>query len=138
MLSVVKLCQSASQYTEFYINGARRLGNNRGTFWSSRHEFLRNDTEAFWDFTWDEMPMYDLPAEVNYIINATGHSSIGLVGHSQVCSALIAVETGSALYSSESASIIVLLYRPPNATVDETPLPSGVVQIRMYLSRLRM
>ncbi|UJR20978.1 hypothetical protein I4U23_024084 [Adineta vaga] len=38
---------------------------------------------AFWDFSWDDMARDDLPSMVNYILNATKHTQIGYVGHSQ-------------------------------------------------------
>ena len=37
----------------------------------------------FWAFSWDEMASHDLPASINYILKATGASSLGYVGHSQ-------------------------------------------------------
>ena len=37
----------------------------------------------FWAFSWDEMAAFDLPASIDYILAATGASSLGYVGHSQ-------------------------------------------------------
>lgn len=37
----------------------------------------------FWAFSWDEMAAYDLPASIDYILQTTGQSSLGYVGHSQ-------------------------------------------------------
>ena len=34
-------------------------------------------------FSWDEFALYDLPATVDYVLNATGMTSLGYVGHSQ-------------------------------------------------------
>lgn len=31
---------------------------------------------------WDEMGMYDVPAELNYILNVTGQKKLTYVGHS--------------------------------------------------------
>lgn len=36
-----------------------------------------------WKFTFDEMAMFDLPAEVDFILNATHASSLGYAGHSE-------------------------------------------------------
>ena len=34
----------------------------------------------FWDFSWDEMAAYDLPANVDHVLAATGHSQLAYVG----------------------------------------------------------
>lgn len=59
------------------------LGNNRGNAYSTNHTFLPTSGEAFWDFTWDEMARYDLPAEIDYILSSTGAAQLSYVGHSQ-------------------------------------------------------
>jgi len=33
-------------------------------------------------FSWHEMGYYDLPAEINYVLNVTGKSQIYYIGHS--------------------------------------------------------
>lgn len=43
------------------------LGNARGNTYSRAHVHMRNDEAAFWDFSWDEMAKYDLPAEIMYV-----------------------------------------------------------------------
>eukprot|EP00475_Leptophrys_vorax_P041301 TRINITY_DN77878_c0_g1_i1.p1 TRINITY_DN77878_c0_g1~~TRINITY_DN77878_c0_g1_i1.p1 ORF type:complete len:413 (-),score=120.90 TRINITY_DN77878_c0_g1_i1:32-1270(-) len=55
------------------------LGNNRGNTWSPP----ACDTEECWAFSFDDMAKYDLPANVDYILQRTGLPSIGYVGHSQ-------------------------------------------------------
>ncbi len=42
------------------------LGNSRGNIFSTNHTHLRTDSEAFWNFTFDDMAMKDLPAMLNY------------------------------------------------------------------------
>lgn len=56
------------------------LGNSRGNTYST---IPANPPASYWQFTWDQMAMFDLPANVEYILHATGHSSISYVGHSQ-------------------------------------------------------
>ncbi|XP_026566284.1 lysosomal acid lipase/cholesteryl ester hydrolase-like [Pseudonaja textilis] len=57
--------------------------NNRGTTWSRRHQNLTIDQEEFWDFSFDEMARYDLPAMISFIVKKTRNSKIHLVGYSQ-------------------------------------------------------
>ncbi|KAK3766647.1 hypothetical protein RRG08_042426 [Elysia crispata] len=59
------------------------LGNNRGNTYSKKHITLNARQNAFWDFSWDEMARYDLPAEINYILNQTGSDQLYYVGYSQ-------------------------------------------------------
>ncbi|KDR18742.1 hypothetical protein L798_07396, partial [Zootermopsis nevadensis] len=58
------------------------LGNARGNTYSRRHVKLTTGTEQFWDFSWHEMGVYDLPAVVDYIVNTTGEQRLFYVGHS--------------------------------------------------------
>ena len=39
--------------------------------------------KEFWDFSWDEMAQYDLPAEINHILDTSGASDLSYIGHSQ-------------------------------------------------------
>ncbi|GMF14386.1 unnamed protein product [Phytophthora lilii] len=59
------------------------LGNNRGTTWSRTHLDYTTDDDEFWDFTWEDMGLYDLPAFVNHILDTTGRSTVSYVGHSE-------------------------------------------------------
>lgn len=59
------------------------MTNSRGNFFSKRHKTLSPDDAAFWRFTYDEMAKYDLPANIEYILNATGKPTLTYIGHSQ-------------------------------------------------------
>lgn len=59
------------------------LANNRGTTWSREHLTYTDDDDEFWEFSWEDMGKYDLPAEINYILNKTGSSKLSYVGHSE-------------------------------------------------------
>ncbi|NXG66835.1 LIPM Lipase, partial [Hemiprocne comata] len=61
------------------------LGNSRGTSWSWRHQHLSADQVEFWDFSFHEMAMYDLPAMINFVLQKTGQKQIYYVGYSQGC-----------------------------------------------------
>ncbi|NWH40791.1 LIPM Lipase, partial [Chloropsis hardwickii] len=62
------------------------LANSRGTSWSRRHQHLSADQVAFWDFSFHEMAMYDLPAAIDFVLQKTGQKQLHYVGHSQGCS----------------------------------------------------
>lgn len=59
------------------------FGNNRGNTYSANHTTLSTESAAFWNFTYDEMALYDLPAHINYVLDHTGASSLSYIGHSQ-------------------------------------------------------
>jgi len=59
------------------------LGNSRGNVYSNKHIHLTTKDDEYWDFSWDEMAKYDLPACVEYVLNVTEHQQLHYVGHSQ-------------------------------------------------------
>jgi pimeloyl-ACP methyl ester carboxylesterase len=48
------------------------LGNNRGSTYSLEHTELSWQGNKYWDFSWAEMGRHDVPANMEYIYNATG------------------------------------------------------------------
>ncbi|PFX17933.1 lysosomal acid lipase/cholesteryl ester hydrolase-like [Stylophora pistillata] len=59
------------------------LGNVRGNTYGRRHVNLSVDSDAFWNFSFDEMAKYELPTAVNFILNKTGQTTLYYAGHSQ-------------------------------------------------------
>ncbi|XP_053244622.1 lipase member M-like, partial [Podarcis raffonei] len=59
------------------------IGNNRGNSWLRRHKNLTIEEEAFWDFSFHEMGVYDLPAMTDFILQKTGRDKIYCGGHAQ-------------------------------------------------------
>ncbi|KZO94823.1 alpha/beta-hydrolase, partial [Calocera viscosa TUFC12733] len=58
------------------------LGNTRGVF-DMGHTRWKRDEPRFWDWTIRELAMYDFPAMVDYVCQATGYDKIAFIGHSQ-------------------------------------------------------
>lgn len=58
------------------------VGNVRGTKWSHGHSSLSDGDKEFWDWSWEEMALYDLEAMLTYI-NSKTSSKVFVVGHSQ-------------------------------------------------------
>ena len=71
------------------------LGNSRGNAFSRNHTGLDPATPAFWDWSFDEMAGYDLPAVTAYILRATGAATLAYVGHSQGSTQMFAALGGA-------------------------------------------
>ncbi|GMT09488.1 hypothetical protein PFISCL1PPCAC_785 [Pristionchus fissidentatus] len=59
------------------------LGNMRGNTYSKNHTNFTVNDEKFWEFSWDEMQLFDLPAMIDYVHAATNQTSLYYIGHSQ-------------------------------------------------------
>lgn len=59
------------------------MGNNRGNTYSRSNIYNNPSQSAFWDFSWDEMAEYDLPAMIDYVLEETGQDQLFYVGHSE-------------------------------------------------------
>jgi len=61
------------------------LGNSRGNTYSRKHVTLDPDDLPYWDFSWDELGRYDIPASVDYILKRTQQKKLTYVGYSLGC-----------------------------------------------------
>jgi len=59
------------------------FGNNRGNVYSTNHTSFPLDSKEFWDFSYDEMALLDLPATVDYILATTKVPTLSYIGHSE-------------------------------------------------------
>ncbi len=59
------------------------MGNSRGNTYSMKNVFYPVDSDAFWEWTFDEMAKYDIPAMLSYALNMTGAQTLSYAGHSQ-------------------------------------------------------
>ncbi|KAF9313351.1 cholesterol esterase [Podila horticola] len=59
------------------------LGNTRANKYSLKHMFLKPHEQKFWEFSMDELALFDLPDTVDYILNRTGAPSLVYIGFSQ-------------------------------------------------------
>ncbi|KAG0221391.1 cholesterol esterase [Mortierella sp. GBA43] len=59
------------------------LGNARGNKYSLKHMFLKPHENKFWDFSMDELALFDMPDTIDYILARTGAPSLVYIGFSQ-------------------------------------------------------
>ncbi|XP_059055760.1 lipase 3-like, partial [Achroia grisella] len=58
------------------------MGNTRGNVHSRRHISLSPSCAEFWDFSWEEHGLYDVPAKIDYILDKTGEEQLIYISHS--------------------------------------------------------
>ncbi|GMS82114.1 hypothetical protein PENTCL1PPCAC_4289, partial [Pristionchus entomophagus] len=59
------------------------LINFRGAKNSKKHIKFKPDSSAFWNFCWDQMAEFDLPAAIDAVRRVTGAARVYYAGHSQ-------------------------------------------------------
>ncbi|XP_076684092.1 lipase 3-like [Andrena cerasifolii] len=59
------------------------LGNARGSRYSRKHKWMTTQDKEYWTFSWHEIGIYDLPAMIDHIREASKQEKILYVGHSQ-------------------------------------------------------
>ena len=82
------------------------LGNNRGNMFSKEHKQLETHSADFWDFSFEEMGLYDVPAFIDKILEVTGSEQIdAYVGHSQGTSQFFAGSSMKPEYYAEKVKL---------------------------------
>ncbi|XP_026316595.1 lipase 1-like [Hyposmocoma kahamanoa] len=60
------------------------VGNQRGNYYGRRHTTLNPDKdEKFWEFSVDEIGLYDIPAAIEYVLKKTSSKKVNYIGYSQ-------------------------------------------------------
>ncbi|XP_055678137.1 lipase 3-like [Lutzomyia longipalpis] len=59
------------------------MGNARGNKFSRCHVTKNPKESSFWDFSWHEIGVFDVPAMIDYVLRETGQKQLHYVGHSQ-------------------------------------------------------
>ncbi|XP_051160798.1 lipase 1-like isoform X2 [Leptopilina boulardi] len=65
------------------------LGNNRGNTFGKNHTKQLETSYGFWDFSWHEFGIYDLPATIDYILKETNMTDLNYICFSQGCTQLL-------------------------------------------------
>lgn len=98
------------------------LGNFRGNKHSKRHVVFHEYQKEFWDFGWEELGQYDLPAFTDYILSQTNHKKLAYFGHSMGTTAAMYALTLDNQYYKERWSLIVCLAPPLSMRNVSSPL----------------
>ncbi|XP_046748126.1 lipase 3-like isoform X2 [Diprion similis] len=77
------------------------LGNSRGNTYSKAHEKISPSDSKFWEFSWHEMGMYDMPAVIDHVLGVTKKDVLSYIGHSQGGSQLLVMLSEKPEYNSK-------------------------------------
>ncbi|KAE9351871.1 hypothetical protein PR003_g4676 [Phytophthora rubi] len=109
------------------------LGNNRGNTYSDRHIKYTTEDDAFWDFSWEDMGRFDLPAMLNHALEVSGRDTLALVGHSEgTTQAFVAFSENQTL--AQSVSYFAAL--APVAWLGHTKAKALKFVARIYLDKI--
>jgi len=110
------------------------LGNNRGNKYSTNHTKLNpSKDKQFWEFSFHEMGVYDLPAQIDFITSFTNNSKIIYIGHSQGTSQMFA--GGSMLPDYFASKIKVFIALAPATNLAHAQGNFLKVGADLYLDR---
>ncbi|KAJ8952387.1 hypothetical protein NQ318_014478 [Aromia moschata] len=85
------------------------LGNNRGSTWSQKHISLDPaENKTFWDFSFHELGVYDLPVIIDHVLNTTGVNTVSYVGHSQGSTQFFAMAAAKPEYNDKINLMVAL------------------------------
>jgi pimeloyl-ACP methyl ester carboxylesterase len=83
------------------------LGNSRGNKYSMAHQTLNPKSEDYWQFDWEDMGDYDLPAAIEYVIQTNKYPKVAYVGHSQGTTQLFAALAHNEDYFADKISVFI-------------------------------
>ncbi|XP_041978334.1 lipase 3-like [Aricia agestis] len=69
------------------------MSNIRGNRYAKEHSKLKNSSKSYWNFSWHDIALHDIPAVVDYIIKVKGETEIAYIGHSMGTTILFAMLT---------------------------------------------
>ncbi|XP_014214102.1 lipase 3 isoform X2 [Copidosoma floridanum] len=79
------------------------LGNSRGNTYSKAHVNMSSSDSKFWEFSWHEMGIFDLPGTIDHIISSTNCKKMHYVGHSQATSVFFVMMSEKPHYNEKIA-----------------------------------
>ncbi|KAF2889838.1 hypothetical protein ILUMI_16335 [Ignelater luminosus] len=86
------------------------LANARGNRYSRKHVTLhpRKDAKKFWNFSWHEIALDDVPTGVDYVRNITNQDKIFYIGHSQGTTVSYVMLSRMAAYNDKFRAVFTL------------------------------
>ncbi|KAL7643602.1 UNVERIFIED_CONTAM: hypothetical protein RMT77_005585 [Armadillidium vulgare] len=96
------------------------LTNVRGNIYSRNHTHLSPNSKEFWQFSWDEMALYDVTSFIDYVLNITKYKQLYYIGHSMGTTIFFAGMSANPSYNAKIKGMFALA---PVATVAHIKSP---------------
>ncbi|GLT76696.1 hypothetical protein SLA2020_483410 [Shorea laevis] len=107
------------------------VSNVRGTRWSHGHTSLSEKDKDYWDWSWQELALYDL-AEMIHYINSMTKSKVIIVGHSQgTIMSLAALTQPEVAEMVEAAALLC-----PISYLEHVSAPLVLRMVAMHLDQM--
>ncbi|GER36933.1 lipase [Striga asiatica] len=107
------------------------VGNVRGTRWSHGHVSLSEREKKFWDWSWQELALYDLGEMIGYVYSVTS-SKVLVVGHSQGTIMSLAAFTQSDIAKMVKAAALLC----PISYLEHVTAPFVLRLVKMHLDEV--
>lgn len=84
--------------------------NARGNAYSTKHQKYDRyaDSREYWNFSWHEIGIYDLPATIDYILPLTNFTRFHYIGHSQGVTSFFVMSSEKPEYNDKISLMIAL------------------------------
>ncbi|KNA03024.1 hypothetical protein SOVF_213050 isoform A [Spinacia oleracea] len=107
------------------------VGNVRGTRWSQGHVSLSKRSKEYWDWSWEELALFDLAEMIEYIYEETS-SKLFVVGHSQGTIMSLAAFTQPDIVNKVEAAALL----SPISYLGHVSAPLVLRMVKMYLDKM--
>ncbi|CAK8573899.1 unnamed protein product [Lathyrus sativus] len=107
------------------------VGNVRGTRWSHGHISLLEKNRHFWDWSWQELALYDLAEMINFI-NSVTNSKLFVVGHSQGTIISLAAFTQPEIVGKVEAAALL----SPISYLNHVSAPMVQRMVKMHIDQM--
>ncbi|KAJ6345787.1 hypothetical protein OIU78_008447 [Salix suchowensis] len=107
------------------------VGSVRGTYWSQGHISLSEKDKEFWDWSWEELALFDLAEMIHYVHSVTS-SKVLIVGHSQgTIMSLAALIQPNVVEMVEAAALLC-----PISYLDHLTAPLVLRMVGLHLDQM--
>lgn len=113
------------------------MPNIRGNKYSREHAWLKTDTKSYWNFSWHDVALYDVPAIIDYIMNVKADDQkITYIGHSMGTTILFAMlslrpEYNNILKAGFALAPVVFMDDMKSSLKSFAPIASNVAYMEM-------
>ena len=99
------------------------LLNWRGSKYSRKHKKFTVKDKKFWNFSIDELIQYDLPTFVDFVLEKTGSSTVGYVGHAMGADVMFGLMASNPEYNSKIKPFVALAPTVQSSRYNEVMIP---------------